>query len=181
MEKPMSLHPGLQSSRSNEKNEQVHGPRLWYNLVDRLPWHNSIEDDARTDRFHPSVVLWSRDSAWRRQPHANFCRNKGQPNLSAHRNSLLAFLSSNYYLALIFKGVPIQEAVEQLVKLSKVELKNAVTDVIVEELTPIQTRLAELESSELVQNALSAGARLANRVASQNLRKIREAIGLHCY
>ncbi|CDS40033.1 tryptophanyl tRNA synthetase [Echinococcus multilocularis] len=79
------------------------------------------------------------------------------------------------------KDVPIQEAVEQLVKLSKVELKNVVTDAIVEELTPIQTRLAELESSGLVQNALSAGARIANLVASQNLRKIKEVMGLHCY
>ncbi|VDK32954.1 unnamed protein product [Taenia asiatica] len=72
------------------------------------------------------------------------------------------------------KGVPVQEAVEQLVKLSKVELKNAVTDVIVEELAPIQTRLTELESSGFAQKALSAGARVANLVASQNLRKIKE-------
>ncbi|KAL5112638.1 Tryptophan--tRNA ligase mitochondrial [Taenia crassiceps] len=79
------------------------------------------------------------------------------------------------------EGVPVQEAAERLVKLSKMELKNAVTDVVVEELMPIQTRLTELESSELVQNVLSAGTRLANSVASKNLRKIKEAMGLHCY
>ncbi|KAL5966620.1 Tryptophan--tRNA ligase mitochondrial [Taenia solium] len=77
------------------------------------------------------------------------------------------------------KGVPLQEAVEHLVKLSKVELKNAVTDVIVEELAPIQTRLTELESSGFAQKALSAGARVANLVASQNLRKIKE-VDLRC-
>ncbi|VDM17976.1 unnamed protein product [Hydatigera taeniaeformis] len=79
------------------------------------------------------------------------------------------------------KGIPVQEAIEQLVKLSKVELKNTVIDAVIEELTPIQAKLTELERSELAQNALSAGSQLANIVALQNLRKIKEAIGLHCY
>lgn len=65
-----------------------------------------------------------------------------------------------------------------LVKLSKVELKNTVTDAIVEELSPIQTRLSHLEGSRLVKEALSVGASVANRVAFHNLYKIKEAIGL---
>lgn len=79
------------------------------------------------------------------------------------------------------QGIPVDEAVGHLVKLSKVELKNLVTDVIVEELIPIQARLKELEDSKSVLEALSAGSVLANRVASKNLSKIKDIIGLHSF
>ncbi|KAM3185635.1 hypothetical protein ACTXT7_005970 [Hymenolepis weldensis] len=78
-------------------------------------------------------------------------------------------------------GIPIAEAEEQLIKLSKVELKNLVTDAIVEELAPIQARLKQLETSKLVLDALSAGSALANHVALTNLRKIKDVIGLRSF
>ncbi|KAM7539701.1 hypothetical protein Aperf_G00000031810 [Anoplocephala perfoliata] len=79
------------------------------------------------------------------------------------------------------KDVPVAEAAERLVRLSKVELKNLVTDIIVEELRPIQARLKELEDSKSVLEALCAGSVLANRVASRNLRKIKDVIGLRSF
>nr|CDS26148.1 tryptophanyl tRNA synthetase [Hymenolepis microstoma] len=74
--------------------------------------------------------------------------------------------------------IPVSEAVEHLVKLSKVELKNLVIDAIVKELTPIQARIKQLETSNSILYALSSGSALANQVASSNLRKIKNVIGL---
>ncbi len=72
-------------------------------------------------------------------------------------------------------------AAERLSKLTKVELKSAVTDALVEELTPIQTRLHQIEQSNLVHTALTAGSRIANDLAAQKLRTIMEAVGCPCY
>ncbi|VDD82041.1 unnamed protein product [Mesocestoides corti] len=79
------------------------------------------------------------------------------------------------------KDLPVEVAVDKLTKLTKVDLKAAVIDALVEELVPIQSRLRQLEISGSVEEALRAGSRAANQVASQNLRKIMEAFGFPSY
>lgn len=59
-------------------------------------------------------------------------------------------------------------------------MKSLLTDALVEELGPIQSRLQAIQSdSNLSYNALAAGSRIANKLASENLHHIMQAAGLH--
>ncbi len=88
---------------------------------------------------------------------------------------------SNVFFVHCFQEIPVDVAAERLSKLTKVELKLAVTDALVEELTPIQTRLHQIEKSKIVHTALTAGSRIANDLATQKLRTIMEAVGCPSY
>ncbi|KAL7063216.1 hypothetical protein AAHC03_01539 [Spirometra sp. Aus1] len=81
------------------------------------------------------------------------------------------------------KGLSIQSAAEELSRLSKVDLKAKVVDELVRELSPIQARFNELTSltsnpDSYLHTVLSAGASVAQHLASEKLRIFFDALGL---